>query len=56
MNVTMKNGVIKARTFCKFFRFIDDLNSISGGKELETNCNYIYPEELELGKENNDKR
>ena len=40
---------------CNIFRFIDDLNSISDGGEFESNYSNIYPEELQLGKENTDK-
>ena len=34
---------------------IDDLNSINNSGEFKTNCCVLYPEELELGKENTDK-
>ena len=52
MNELKKNDLIKARNI---FRFIDDLNSINDGGEFESNYSYIYPEELQLGKENTDK-
>ena len=55
MNETKKNSLVKAIKFRKFFRYIDDLNSVNGGGEFETNCNYIYLEVLELGKENTAK-
>ena len=50
-----KNDLIKARKLCNIFRFIDDLNSINDGGEFESNYSNIYPEELQLGKENTDK-
>ena len=49
------NDLIKARKLCNIFRFIDDLNSINGSGEFESNYSNIYPEELLLGKENTDK-
>ena len=55
MNELKKNDLIKARKFCNIFRFIDDLNSINDGGEFESNYSNIYPEELQLGKENTDK-
>ena len=55
MNERKKNDLIKARTLCNIFRFIDDLNSIIDGGEFESNYCNIYPEELQLGKENTDK-
>ena len=55
MNELKKNGLIKARKLCNIFRFIDDLNSINDGGEFESNYSNIYPEELQLGKENTDK-
>ena len=54
MNELKKNDLIKARKR-NIFRFIDDLNSISDGGEFESNYSNIYPEELQLGKENTDK-
>ena len=39
----------------QYFRFIDDLNSTNDGGEFESNYSNIYPEELQLGKENTDK-
>ena len=55
MNELKKNDLIKARKICNIFRFIDDLNSINDGGEFESNYSNIYPEELQLGKENTDK-
>ena len=55
MNKPKKNGLIKARKLCSIFRFIDDLNCINDGGEFESNYSNIYPEELQLGKENTDK-
>ena len=42
-------GVYK---FGNIFRFIDDLNAINDNGEFEKNIKNIYPEELELKKEN----
>ena len=55
MNELMKNDLIKARKRCNIFRFIDDLNSINDGGEFESNYSNVYPEELQLGKENTDE-
>ena len=55
MNELKKNDLIKARKVCNIFRFIDDLNSINDSGEFESNYSNIYPEELQLGKENTDK-
>ena len=55
MNKLKKNDLIKARKICNIFRFMDDLNSINDGGELESSYSNIYPEELQLGKENIDK-
>ena len=55
MNKLKKNHLMKARKPCNIFRFIDDLNSINDGGEFESNYSNIYPEELQLGKENTDK-
>ena len=54
MNELKKNDLIKARKLYNIFRFIDDLNSINDGGEFESNY-LTYSEELQLGKENNDK-
>ena len=55
MKELKKNDLIKARKLCNVFRFIDDLNSINDGREFESNYSNIYPEELQIGKENTDK-
>ena len=55
MNELKKNDLIKARKLCNIFRFIDDLNSINDGGEFESSFSKIYPDELQLGKENTDK-
>ena len=49
MNEIKKNDLIKARKLCNFFRFIDNLNSINDGGNLETSYSNICPEELEQG-------
>ena len=55
MNELKKNDLIKARKLCNIFRSINDLNSIIDGGEFESHYSNIYPEELQLGKENTDK-
>ena len=55
MNELKKNDLIKARKLCNIFRPIDDLNSFDDGGKFESNYCNIYPEELQLGKENTDK-
>ena len=55
MNKRKKNDLIKARKLCNIFRFISNLNSTNDGGEFESNYSNIYPEELQLGKENTDK-
>ena len=55
MNKLKKNDLIKAGKLCNIFRFIDDLNTTNDGGELESNYSNIYPEELQLDKENTDK-
>ena len=52
MNELKKKDLIRARKLCNIFRFIDDLNAINDAGEFENNYQHIYPEELELGKEN----
>lgn len=42
-------GVYK---FGNIFRFIDDFNAINDNGEFEKNFKNIYPEEMELKKEN----
>ena len=54
MNEMKENHLIKARKLCDIFRFIINLNSLNGGKEIEVNC-YIYPKDLVLGRDNNEK-
>ena len=56
MNELKKNDLIKARKICNIFRFIDDLISINDGGEFESSYSNIYPEELQLDKENTDKK
>ena len=55
MKELKKNDLIKTRILCNIFSFIDDLKSINDGGEFESNYSNIYPEELQLGKENTDK-
>ena len=52
MNELKKKDLIRARKLCNIFRIIDDLNAINDAGEFENNYQHIYPEELELGKEN----
>ena len=52
LNNTKKIDNKKARKFGNTFRFIDDLLSINDGNEFEKNIHDIYPEELELKREN----
>ena len=56
MNELKKNELIKVRKHCNIFRFINDLNSINDGGEFESTFFKIYSEELQLSKENTDKR
>lgn len=55
INEIKKKDLINIRKLCNTFRFIDNLNSINDGEEFKTNYDNIYPEELELLKENADK-
>ena len=55
INEIKKKDLINIRKLCNTFRFIDDLNSTNDGEEFKTNYDNIYPEELELRKENADK-
>ena len=55
MNELKKIDLIKARKLCNILRFIDDLNSINDGEEFESNFSKIFPEELQLSKENTGK-
>ena len=52
LNKTKKNNYILARKFGRIYRFIDDLIAINDGGEFEKCQSQIYPEELELKKEN----
>ena len=54
MSELKNNDLIKARKLCTIFRFIDDLNSINDGGQFQSSYSNIYPEELQLGKENTD--
>ena len=56
MNELKKDDLIKAKKRCNIFRLIDGLNSINDGGEFESNYSNIYPQELQLGKGNTDKR
>ena len=47
-----KENNILARKFGKIFRYIDDLIAINDGNEFERYHSEIYPDELELKKEN----
>ena len=55
MNELKKNDLIKARKLCNILRFVNDLNSINDGGKFESSYSNIYPEELQLDKENTDK-
>ena len=46
---------LKKQENCNIFRFIHDLNSINDGEEFQSSYSNIYPEVLQLGKENADK-
>ena len=50
MNELKKKDLIRARRLCNIFRFID--KSINDAGEFGKHFQDIYPEELELGKEN----
>ena len=52
MNSLKQNDQIRARKLCNLFRLMDDLNVINDGGELGNNFMVIYPEELQLNKEN----
>ena len=53
---TKKSNLKHARMFGNTFRFIDDLIAINDGGLFENNYMDIYPEELELKKENKEDR
>ena len=55
INEIKKKDLINIRKLCNTFRFIDNLNSTNDGEEFKTNYDNIYPEKLELFKENADK-
>ena len=44
--------MINARKLCNNFRFIGDLNAVNDAGIFESNFGDIYPEELELRREN----
>ena len=52
INDLKKTDLLTARKIKNIFRFIDDLNSINDHNIFFDNIENIYPEELELGKEN----
>ena len=52
MNELKKKDLTRGRKLCNIFRFIDDLNALNDAGEFENIYQHIYPEELELGKEN----
>ena len=49
-----KTNNILARKFGQVFRYIDDLLALNDGNSFETHFKDIYPEELQLNKENTD--
>ena len=49
-----KTNNILARKFGKVFRYIDDLLALNDGQSFESLHHEIYPEELQLNKENED--
>ena len=51
-----KKDLAKARKFGETFRFIDDLCALNDGGEFEKHYREIYPEEMQLGKENKDNK
>ena len=51
-----KKDLAKARKFGNTFRFIDDLCALNDGGEFEKHYGEIYPEEMQLGKENKDNK
>ena len=52
LNKMKKENNVLARKFGGMFRYIDDLLAVNDGGEFEKHCSEIYPEELELKKEN----
>ena len=55
MNELKKNDLIKERKLGIISRFINDLNSMNDGRNFESSYSNIYPEKLQLGKENTHK-
>ena len=51
-----KTNFVLARKFGQVFRYIDDLLALNDGKSFENFFEDIYPEELQLNKENVDDR
>ena len=49
-----KEDFARARRYINNFRFIDDLSTLNDGGEFLKSCGEIYPEELQLKKENTD--
>ena len=45
----------QSKETCNIFRFTEHLNFVNNGGEFDTNYCNIFPEELELVQENNDK-
>lgn len=54
LNSIKKTNPILARKFGQVFRYIDDLLTLNDGQAFENHFREIYPEELELTKENLD--
>ena len=52
LNKIKKDNNILARKFGQIYRFIDDLLAVNDGGAFERYHSQIYPEELELKKEN----
>ena len=51
---TYKSKYLIAKKLCKTFRLIDDITSVNSDGCFETYFNLIYPESLELNRENSD--
>ena len=52
LDSTKKKNNILARKFGQVYRYIDDLIAINDGHSFETYHKEIYPEELQLNREN----
>ena len=52
LNSIKKTDNVLARKFGQIFRYIDDLVALNDGKSFEQCHKLIYPEELQLNKEN----